>query len=45
MSKEFRNDKGISDNRVRNGICDKDGKKNEKIQQGDQVRQSPIEFD
>ena len=37
MSKEFDNDKGISDGRESDGICDKDGKTHERIQKGDQV--------
>ena len=45
MSKEFDNDKGISDGRASDGICDKDGNTHERIQRGDQVRQSLIEID
>ena len=45
MSERFRNEKGISDVRESNGICDKDGKTNEKIQRGDQVKKFFIEFD
>ena len=37
-SKEFGNDKGISDGRARDDICDNDGKTDEKIQRGDQFR-------
>ena len=42
MSKEFNNDKGISNGRARNGTCDKYGNTNEKLQRRDQVRQSMI---
>ena len=31
MSKEFSNDKEMSDGRESDGICDKDGKTNERI--------------
>ena len=45
MSKEFCNDKGISDGKESDGICDKDGKTHERIQEGNQVRQSLVELD
>ena len=38
MSKEFGNDKGISDGRASDVICDKDGKTHERIWRGDWVR-------
>ena len=44
MSKEFNNDKGISDGTTRSDICDKDGETNENIQRVDQVRKIMIEF-
>ena len=44
-SKEFGNEKGISDGREINGICDKDGKTHERIQRGNQVKQSLIGLD
>ena len=45
MSKEFGNDKGISDGRESDDICDKDGKTHERIQRGDHVKRILIELD
>ena len=45
MSKEFNNEKGISDGREINGICDKHGKTTEKILGGAQLWKILIEFD